>query len=63
MNKLEEIRTKKKYNKTDLARLSGVSRITIRKLERTDYKAKRSTIEKLAAALEVPYELLESLAK
>jgi DNA-binding XRE family transcriptional regulator len=63
MNKLQEIRILRKYNKTDLARISGVSRITIRKLEKTDYKAKRSTIERIAAALNMPYDDLEFLAK
>ncbi len=55
MTVLEKIRRGSKLNRKKLAMLSGVSAVTIYKIERQGYnKYSRATMKKLAKALEVP---------
>lgn len=54
MNKLKEIRESKKMSVSKLARLSGVSRQTIMKLENDEVdRTNLQTLKKLAEALSV----------
>jgi transcriptional regulator with XRE-family HTH domain len=63
MNIIEQLRTEKKWKRTRLAKESGVSSVTLWKLERRDYKAKSFKIEAIANALDVPYQILRNFIK
>ena len=57
-NGLKAVRESRFLTQQELADRSGVSRVTIARLESGDYDARFSTIKKLAAALEVAPESL-----
>lgn len=57
--KIKEIREKKKLSQAELAKMSGVSRATIIRLEsEADVETTIGTLQSLAAALEVSVEAL-----
>lgn len=58
--KLRKLREKKALSLTDLAEKSGVSRVTIHRVETGKQKPMPRTIRKLAAALQVNVEELTS---
>lgn len=62
MNPLKKARGKAKLTVRELAKLSGVNVNTISYLENYLQQARPATISKLADALKVPFEDLESLA-
>ncbi len=53
LGKLKAVRESQFLTQQDLADKSGVSRVTINRLERGNVDARFSTVRKLAAALEV----------
>jgi transcriptional regulator with XRE-family HTH domain len=56
---LKELRKKKAMTLLELASLSGVSAISISRIEQGKHEARPSTRKKLAAALGVPVEQID----
>lgn len=58
MVRLKEIREEKKLSQTELARLSGISRVTINKIENGKSNGNMKSIERLSEVLETSVESL-----
>lgn len=59
LHSLRDVRLRRWISQEDLAEASGVSRVTISRLEWVDHRAKPETIRRLAKALDVePVELI-----
>lgn len=57
--KIREIRKNSNLTQKDLAKLSGIAEITIRKYENNERNPKKEQIEKIAKALKVtPFEIM-----
>lgn len=57
--KIREIRKNNNLTQKDLAKLSGIAEITIRKYENNERNPKKEQIEKIAKALKVtPFEIM-----
>jgi len=67
MRRLKKERSKKRMSQEDLAKVSGISSVTIGKLENDptywDYRVNKKTVDKLATALGVTPEYLEGTAR
>lgn len=60
-SKLKEIRKSKNLTRYDLQRLSGVTTVQIRNIEKGICEPRTTTLSKLAYALEVDYDELYEL--
>lgn len=60
-SKLREIRKNKNLTRYDLQKLSGISTVQIRNIERDICEPRTTTLAKLASALEVDYDELYEL--
>ena len=60
-SKLKDIRKSKKLTRYDLQKLSGVTTVQIRNIERDICEPRTTTLAKLAKALEVDYDELYEL--
>ena len=58
LGRLREERKRSRLTQEELARVSGVNRVTIARLETGTERAKKETVRKLARALKVPPEAL-----
>lgn len=59
LTRLKEHRNRRGLSQEELAKLSGISRDAIARLETTDRRPRSSTVDKLARALKVkPQDLL-----
>ena len=57
-DKLKEIRKRKNLTRYELQKLSGVTTVQIRNIEKSICEPRTTTLAKLAVALEVDYEEL-----
>lgn len=63
MNRIEQFRKTKGWSRVELAKESGVSAVTIWKLEKEGYKAKALTIRLIATALGIFFDELWEFVK